>query len=258
MTIKQQEISWQVLEAADYSGKQSLLVRLVFMVSFVALFSLMMNTLLNYIHFTKTYENILYETFYTEAENIAANLEAGLKLGIRLSHLANGRTLLVQAQHRNSNILFLSLESKGRVIHHVGGQGRCKRTKLSNYLVVRYPIKNSFGQIAGQLCLGYDPAPVRQKEASVRQNLIEKTGFLFLGLIILITLILGWLTHRVRKELKTLYQTIHHVQSHINGLPSQNTWNRKQEAEVDLLQLNLPVKDFCQTVKRVAGELERK
>ena len=256
MGIKQRELSWQELEKIQPNQGRSLLWRLVTVVSFVALFCLVMNTLLNYIHFTKTYQGILNETFYTEAENIAANLEAGLKLGIRLSHLSNGQALLEQAKKRNPSIAFLALESKGQVIHHVGVAGRCELTEKDRLSVVKYPIKNSFGQVAGQLCLGYDSEPIKQKEANVRSQLIEKTSVLFLLVVILTALALALLTYTVRKELKSVYHLLIWADEFTNDTSNSKT-SAKIQANRSQKQLDLPLDAFCKTLQTVVDDLKK-
>lgn len=158
-------------------------------------FSLLINALLNYFNFEKSYNDSRRAKFTIIAEDAVKIIEYGLDMGIAPEEMKNIQEVLNNEIQRNFDIVFISVLNKDlkTLFSSYKNDSLIKDNKINemlnntqkdneNYRIINLPIKNAFKVDVGFLLLQYSE--------ELGMNPVIKMAFYLLKLFI-ITLILS-------------------------------------------------------------------
>lgn len=134
------------------------------------LFSLMINALLNYFNFQKTFTSLRRSNFVTVAEDIVNIIHFSLDMGLKPEEMNNIQDVLNTVVLNNTEVQYISLvDNKGETLYAAGEGGydsgeavkvfQQSRETLEKKRLIATPVFNSFKVNVGSLLLKYKDYP---------------------------------------------------------------------------------------------------
>lgn len=165
----------------------SLRVKLVLAICAVLLFSISLNTTLNYLNFEKRLTSTTDSIYHIVVEETHNDINQAISLGLPLSAISNLQSLLERRIELVSGIDYISINKPdGEVLFSTGNPNIDETARL-----LHEPIHNTFGVKEGELNLYYSTDELNQSMASLLKRQI---GF---GLFwVAVSALIGFLTLR--------------------------------------------------------------
>lgn len=180
--------------------------RLVVMTLGVVLFALVLNALLSYFNFEKTYSQLVTARYLVLAKDVRQSIEYGLNLGFSLAEMKNLRALVGEVASQNPAIRSVAvLDSRGEVLFSsqgsqvgphssVGGWPAAVEPKAQRIATmeegantVSVPITNPFGATVGRVVLSYYDSAKAEKMNALLVFLLGNVAMVMVLMVLVVS-----------------------------------------------------------------------
>lgn len=234
-------IKWEAIQDISGGRRTTILVRLAGTIVVVMLFSVAINSLLNYFSFQKNYQQTIQSTFAAIVEELGFKIESSVNLGLPLASISNIPALLQQTAQYHEKVIYIVVRSPAnRILFSYGSipegikstssapftqpqlndqANRLVYSDSGELSLITYRLVNSYEHVAGTLELGYDHSHVQHVQNKIQWVLLQE-GAMVLSVFMVITFLLIFLTvYTFRQRLAKLEVYL----TEMNQLPDIDT-----------------------------------